>query len=131
MKRGSDVQNYKIKISRSEHVQDDPLLNCSVYTEENSYNDCLQNEINDLAIKEIGCLPPLLTQDLSNMCNEKFNLSAIKDTEINSLLMRLNSQDWDSGCKIPCTRSKYTTRSLSEAKWPLVVRTFSKADAER
>ena len=120
VKRKLEIRNYKIKLSRSEHVEDDPLLDCSAqYTEENSYNDCLQSEINELFTKEIGCVPPLYTPDLDNMCNVKFNLSAntTRYNAISELLLQLVFQNWDSQCKIPCTRSKYTVRYLSKGPW--------------
>ena len=41
--RGVEHRDYKIKISRSHHVQGDPRFDCNVYTPENSFNDCLQN----------------------------------------------------------------------------------------
>ena len=109
-----ELRKYKIKISRSEHVQGDPLLDCKVYTEENSYNDCLQSEINERFIKEIGCLPPPFTPDLDNMCNERFNLSRSKEDKIFDLVHQLGFQDWESKCRIPCTRSKYTKRYLAK-----------------
>ena len=118
MKRELEVGNYKIQISRSEHVQGDPLFHCSVYTEENSYDDCLQNEINKLFTKIIGCLPPLLTPDLDNMCNEKFNISARKQKEIEDLVLQFAFLDRDSECRNPCTKSKYITRYLSKMKTP-------------
>ena len=34
---------------------------------------------------------------------------------------KMETEDWDSECKIPCTRSKYTTRSLAKSKWPYTV----------
>ena len=114
----AELSTYKTKISRSQHVQGDPQLDCSVYTLENSYNDCIQNEIHKLfANSPIGCQPPLYTQDLNRMCNQKFNFSSSKDSEIVKLLLQLTFQDWKSECSIPCTRSKYTTRYLSKSPY--------------
>ena len=39
------VHRYKIKISRSQHIQGDPLMECGEYTADKSYNDCIQNEL--------------------------------------------------------------------------------------
>ena len=51
---GSDVQHrgYKIKISRSQHVEGDPRFDCNEYTPENSFNDCIQNELKRLFTKK-------------------------------------------------------------------------------
>ena len=117
MRPGAEIRAFKTKISRSQHVQGDPLFDCSVYSKDNSYNDCLQNEINELLTEGIGCLPPLYTPDLNNLCNQKFNLSATRDKEIFDLLVQLKHQDWKSECKNPCTRSKYTSRYLTSTPW--------------
>ena len=117
MRPEAEIRAFKTKISRSQHVQGDPLFDCSVYSKENSYNDCLQSEVNELLTEGIGCLPPLYTPDLNNMCNKKFNLSAMKESEIFDLLTLLTHQDWKSECKNPCTRSKYKTRYLASTPW--------------
>ena len=115
MRQELEFRIYKIKISRSEHIQDDPLLDCRVYTIENSYN---QTKMEHLLTKKIGCLPPLYTPDLNKMCNEKFNVSTNKNWEIKYLLYQFIFQNWDFECEIPCTRNKYATRFLSKASWP-------------
>ena len=45
----------KTEISRSVHVEGDPLLDCAVYTEDKSYGKSVQNEVNQAFMKEI-CL---------------------------------------------------------------------------
>ena len=50
--------SFKTKIIRSHHVEGDPSLECSAYTVDNSYNDCIQNELLGLFEEEIACQPP-------------------------------------------------------------------------
>ena len=101
---------YRTKISRFHHVQGDPLFDCSAYTLENSYNDCIQNEIRELFDGVLGCQPPLFTEDSSNMCNHRFNFSRSKSQEVFKLFYGLIFHDWKSKCKVPCTKNKYTTK---------------------
>ena len=101
---------YKIKISRSQHVQGDPRLDCGVYTLKNSYYDCIQKEIHELFSNEIGCQPPLYTPNLADMCNRRFNFSASKELEVFKLFLYMIFHDWKSKCKRPCTENRYTSR---------------------
>ena len=101
---------YKTKISRSQHIEGDPLLDCNVYTPENSYNECLQNEIQELFAKELGCRPPLFTEDPSSMCNHRFNVSESKSREVRQLLAGFFYHERKSRCKFPCTKNIYTTK---------------------
>ena len=113
-------RSYRTRISRSQHVQGDPLLDCSVYTLENSYHGCIKREIHELFTQELGCQPPLFTEDLRSMCNEKFkNVSADKSRKIKALFLRLHYDDWSrrSKCRIPCTKNKYTTRFLIRSSY--------------
>ena len=85
----SRISTYKIKISRSHHVQGDPLLQCTEYTRNNPYNDCIQKELfvslNDI----IGCRPPLLGKDHDNICNGRFNFSTAKEMQIKKMFQQI------------------------------------------
>ena len=117
MGREVEHRSYKTRISRTQHVQGDPLLDCSVYTLENSYHACIKTEIHKLFSEELGCQPPLFTEDLGSMCNQKFNVSAKKRRKIKALFLRLHYDDWKSKCKIPCTKNKYTTGILIKSSY--------------
>ena len=47
------VKSIKTKISRTVHVESDPLLDCAVYTENKPYSKCARKERVDLFTKEI------------------------------------------------------------------------------
>ena len=49
------IHRYKIKISRSQHIQGDPLMECGEYTQDKSYNDCIQNELFMSFENILGC----------------------------------------------------------------------------
>ena len=102
--------SFKTQLSRSVHVEGDPLLGCVVYTEENSYSKCIQNELNQAFMKEIGCVPPLLTENPQKMCNKRFNLPTAKEKSLNKLFKQLYYHSRKFDCKAPCTKNVFTSR---------------------
>ena len=102
--------SYKIKVSRFEHVQDDPLLDCGVYTTDNSYNVCILDELLNLIEDQIGCHPPLLVKDEKHMCNKRFNVSTAESRTVQRLLKPLYFHDYKFNCRTPCTSNVYTTK---------------------
>ena len=111
--------HYRTRISKSEHVAGDPLFDCTVYTIDNSYDDCIRSELKDLFKKEIACQPPNFASNRNEMCNQKFNVSDKKWEEIDRMFQQIFHNDWESGCKIPCTKSKYSTRLSRTVPYPL------------
>ena len=109
------ITTYKTKISRSIHVPGDPLLKCSEYTPNNTYNDCTQNELLSLFNNILGCTPPLLGTDPAMTCNERFSLSKAKEMDIEKLFLPIYQHDVRFKCRTPCITDKYTTRLLHNA----------------
>ena len=103
---------YRTRILRSEHVRGDPLFDCAVYTQDNSYEDCIRKDLRETYEKKVGCQPPHFADDLNNVCNQKLNVSSNKTSEIVGMFNYLFWKSWRSNCKTPCTKSKYMT-SLS------------------
>ena len=101
---------FKIQISRSIHVPGDPLLDCAIYTTDNSYHKCVKKDLINTFAKEIGCMPPLLEEDPKLICNKKFNVSKKRDNEINRLFRSLYYHDRKFNCRTPCTKNIYTSR---------------------
>ena len=62
------ILGYKTHIFRSKNIEGDPSLDCADYTSDNSYHDCIKNELKESFIKTVGCLPPTLFQDPNTMC---------------------------------------------------------------
>ena len=77
-----EIIAYRVKISRAFHVWGNPLYDCAFYTIDNSYNDCVQNEVLEFFDNEIDCQPPLLAKEPSLMCNRKFNVTSSKAEKI-------------------------------------------------
>ena len=105
-----EALSFKVQISHNEHVEDDPLLGCDVYTKDNPYSICAQKELFETFKKEIGCVPPILEQDPQKMCNKKFNISIAKDKIVDSLFKPLYFHNRRFGCKSPCTQNIFSSR---------------------
>ena len=121
--------SYKTKISRSQHVQDDPNFKCGVYTEDKSYNDCVQNELLELFDKEIRCHPPLLAKQSTRMCNKQIYVTDMNKTaKMNKLFKHLYYHDGTFKCMSPCSTNVYNTRFVHKAvdKRTRLVITFEK-----
>ena len=111
-----EIQTFKTKITRTQHVPGDPLFNCDVYTEENTYNDCIQSELLEIFDREIGCQPPLLAKDPNLMCNKIFNVSTNKAEKIKNIFQQLYIANMDFKCRTPCETSKFTTQNVHTTK---------------
>ena len=114
----SKKSTFKTKISRSRHVLGDPRLACKDYTSNNSYDKCIKNDLLSSFQELLGCYPPLLAKDKATMCNDKFNLSSTKLTEVRHLFLGINQHDLETKCHIPCTRNKYSTKLLHRVPDP-------------
>ena len=79
------IYTYRTRLSKSEHIEGDPLFECAVYTKNNSYDMCIREELEEVLAKELGCQPPYLSNNPNNMCDEKFNVSNDRSLEIASL----------------------------------------------
>ena len=94
---------FKTKISKSEHVLDDPLFDCAIYTANNSFDDCRKTEVMELFEKELGCQPPPIAIDEEKMCNRKFEFSEKRSRRIMRLFWSVALPGGKSRCKMPCT----------------------------
>ena len=66
---------YETRISKSEHIEADPLFDCAAYTKQHSYQNCIQDEIEKIFLMELGCQPLYLSTNENDQCNKKFNVS--------------------------------------------------------
>ena len=109
---------FQTRISKSVHVDDDPLFDCDVYTQENSYDKCIRKDIKALFAMELGCQPPYLSENKDDICNKKFNVSDSRSIEIFSLFWHLLFKDMKYTCTFPCTKTTYTTRDRGADPYP-------------
>ena len=111
-----ETKTYKVKISKTHHVQGDPLYECAEYTIDNTYNDCAQNEILEFFKKEIGCQPPLLAKDANLTCNQQFNLSSKQAERIKKFFLQLYIRNVKLHCKTPCSTDEFRTQLVHTTK---------------
>ena len=105
-----EALSFRTEISRYEHVEGDPLLDCALYAEDNSYSKCARKELFDVFKKELGCVPPLLEQKPQHMCNKKFNFTKSKDRYMDRLFKPMYFHNRKFKCKPPCTKHLYSSR---------------------
>ena len=98
---------FAVKVSRSYHVQGDPLFDCTDYTEEETYGDCVREELSEMFEERLNCTPPLLSPQTDQICNTRFNLTANESAEIFQLFWNNYLNFEPSLCKKPCTHTSY------------------------
>ena len=111
------TNRYQTRISRFEHVEGDPLFDCATYTVQNSFDKCIQKDLEELFAKKLGCQPPYLSENLNNTCDKKFNVSLNKSREISALFWHLRYRGIKFKCKAPCTKTSYRTRFAGTAPY--------------
>ena len=109
--RTSDLLIYKTHIFRSKNIEGDPSLECADYTKDNSYYDCLQEELKQNFNKMIGCQPPHLFPDSNNICNKRFN-SSRNERKARTLLRDLLMHNYKFECKTSCETNRYSTKLI-------------------
>jgi hypothetical protein len=98
---------FGIKISQSTHVSGDTLLDCTEYSAGHSYNGCVKKELVDLYEENLGCGPPLLAGNYSNICNKTFNLTTSEDAKIKHMFWDIYGTYRPTTCKVPCTKTTF------------------------
>ena len=108
----------RTKISVFEHVKDDPQYDCEDYSENNTYSDCIREEIVSKFKNLLGCHPPLISRK-NGYCNKKFNMTKEdqRHQEIDKTLLSIIDGFEPSKCKQPCTYTVFESKRLHEIKW--------------
>ena len=52
-----------------------PPIACREYNKSHTFNECVQNELINTFLEDLGCVPPFLAKNEKNMCNHLFDLS--------------------------------------------------------
>ena len=108
--------NFFVRVSRSHHVQEDPLFECKEYDKDHSYGECVQNELKALFKKELNCTPPLLAQQGDPVCNTRFNVTREEGLNIRNLFDNNYFHFEPSVCKRPCIRTTYSVQKRENWK---------------
>ena len=113
---------FAVKVSRSHHVQGDALFDCTDNTEEESYGDCVREELSEMFEEKLNCSPPLLSSDPGQMCNTRFNLTEDESADIFQLFWNNYLNFEPSVCKKPCTQTTYQVqlKQVMEVEYVLI-----------
>ena len=99
-----EMNLYKVKTALVHHIEDDPLYKCKIYNEKNTYNDCIENELEvhstisccpfknslsqEMFLSLLDCVPIWFTDDISKTCSH-LNLttrSKVKQTNMSKFM---------------------------------------------
>ena len=110
LNRGISWFYFIIRVSRSYHVTGDPLFDCREYSAEETYGECVQDELKQIFEEKLSCSPPVLAKRPAEMCNERFNQTK-EESEKNFQLFWNHYYNFEpSICKTPCTKTTYEVR---------------------
>merc|ERR1712032_1700824 len=79
--------SFLIRTSRSYHVEDDPAFDCREYNQEDTYGNCVKQELVKIFEQGLNCTPPLLASETDQMCNERFNVTREESARIFDLFV--------------------------------------------
>ena len=104
---------YKMKVSKTDHLEDDPLLDCKIYSETENYNSCIETELQTTFSTLLGCVPHWFTEDLNRTCLGNLNISSVDTGAIYKYLNDIITNYRSKICKTPCTQMKYEAKYRS------------------
>ena len=119
--------NFRTKAFSSVHVENDPLLDCTKYSTNWTYNDCIQEELSKWFDIELGCHAPLYAKERGNICDQVFNLTSEEDKKVKQMFWEIADYFVPKSCKTPCVLRSFATqltyKSPTDAN-PLIGITF-------
>ena len=113
-KMSSMYKQYKAKMSWTYHVEGDPLLQCRNYNLNFTFNDCVKEELHNLFFKELGCIPPLFTENNMKVCQKKFNISEFEEVKIKMMFWKIYEKYRPVNCETPCSKMVVETQLMYE-----------------
>ena len=114
----SVYKQYKAKMSWTHHVEGDPLFQCRKYEANFTLNDCVRDELHNLFLKELSCIPPLFTENRAIMCQKRFNFSTIEDNRIKRMFWRIYEKYRPLNCPSLCSKMTVETQLMYEDSFP-------------
>jgi len=108
------IRNYKVKVSETENLEDDPKNPCIDYTNEGEYDACLQSEVLRQNSQFINCTPPWMTENEFLWCKEKYQFGSY-ELLLNyvGFLHDIGISDIDPGkCLTPCKTKIFLSKEL-------------------
>ena len=80
---------------------------------ENTYENCVQNELKSIFEEQLNCTPPLIARKTDQVCDERFHVSRHMSNKLYAMFLN-NYQDFEPvHCKKPCTQTKYEIEKIA------------------
>ena len=111
-------KQYKARMSWTYHVEGDPSLQCRDYNMNFTLNDCVKEELHNLFMKELGCIPPLFTENSMKICQKTFNLSQFEEVKIKRMFWKIYEKYKPLGCQPACSNGVVETQLMYEDSFP-------------
>ena len=108
--RGTSWYEFIIRVSRSYHVMGDPLFDCQEYSKDETYGECVQEEMKKIFEAKLRCIPPGLENRPEQMCNKRHNQTKEESEKVFQLFWDNFYNFEPSICKTPCTKTTYEVR---------------------
>ena len=101
-------------------------MDCTKYSKNNTYDSCVKREVAAMFEEVLGCVPPWYTGNITNMCNQVFNMTELKDQQIKTMFRHAFPKFQPQTCKTPCTETVFDTQLLfkSPSLDPVIQLTF-------
>ena len=119
--------SIEVKVGRSYHFPEDPSFDCTDYTAQSTYHNCIYNEIIAFFDGIIKCDPPFFARSIKNMCNKRFNLTESNDERLKQEFRVLLTHAKEFKCKTPCTKRTYQSTLIHKIPYngTALILTFS------
>ena len=114
----SMYKQFKARMSWTYHVEGDPLLQCRDYNSNFTLNDCVKEELHNLFMKELGCIPPLFTENGMNICQKPFNLSQFEEVKTKRMFWKIYEKYRPLDCQAACSKVVVETQLMYEDSFP-------------
>ena len=111
-------KQYKAKMWWTYHVEGDPLLQCRNYNLNYTFNDCVKEELDNLLLKQLGCIPPLFTEDSVKVCKKRFNLSEFEEVKIKRMFWKIYEKHRPVNCQPACSKMVVETQLMYKDSFP-------------
>ena len=108
---GSTV--YRVEISQTVHMDNDPSYPCRTYSAPGEYHQCLEHDFVGQSLEMMNCTPPWLTSNKSLWCQDQLQLQQDVYDKFGFLVRELSFGDAISkNCPVPCLTSDYQVNPI-------------------
>ena len=98
-------------------MEGDPLFDCKEYSQEDTFGDCVHQEMKGIFEEKLNCTPPGLLKRSEEMCNVSFDKTKEESAEITQLFWNHYYNFESSSCRAPCSQTTYDVRLNSVADY--------------